>query len=658
MHRLRSTALTRAALSAAASTSSASASGHATLLPLALQAHAASAVSAQAKRAMSAGSKRNKGMPERKAGGVKLPDADQSDRPGRRRYKSLSEQDAADADEERMDALSGEGYTVGERRAAQAEYEKHGPMDAEGTQEERELVNRTRYEFAQHMAEREPLRAGEQSWREKQLLRAGIPQQADYKAVRTAKLLDAEKDGKLRSSANSRNPVLVRTRAHLNPADLPPSFDHFNVPALSAAEVDAKQKALHASYWSKYAAWKEARPEEYKRWMTRLEKRDQEKDYHWMQAQLKASAGKGAKAQKQVADTLEQLQAQAVQELLPAKHRAAFEEAAAADPDLQAAVAKLGQEEVLRRWSAYQVFLDAEISSQQRSALHETKRVRGVAREVALSAEDAVFTLNDPKLNLTLEQRKNIYRTLLGAKRNVQAVPYWTDPDPSMEGEHDWKMADAFVKPPLLPPMSHLREYATRTDTKANFSSLHRFLHYERLRQTIAFLREQKKRVVRERVRATRDLDGYFQTLLASKPREWAHIQQTYPFLSDALLQGAQSLYLAPWAQKDQQDFLTALHRNVLLIGKLLDSHFSRRNRNASWILSYPRNPRDNPDEVLRAMKPSEVRRMEAQLLGNQLMEALEKEPQLAEELEASLEKGAGRAKAADVAAAEASQQA
>jgi urease accessory protein UreF len=71
----------------------------------------------------------------------------------------------------------------------------------------------------------------------------------------------------------------------------------------------------------------------------------------------------------------------------------------------------------------------------------------------------------------------------------------------------------------------------------------------------------------------------------------------------------------------------------------LPDSHFSRRNRNASWILSYPRNPRDNPDEILRAMKPSEVRRMEAEVLGNQLMEALEKEPELADKLEAAVDK-------------------
>jgi hypothetical protein len=515
---------------------------------------------------------------ERKAGGIKLPDADQSDRNGKRRFKSLHEQDRADEDTERADALSGEGLSVNERRAAMAAYDKHGPDDAEGTPEERELVQRTRFEFAQHMAEREPLRPGEQSWREKQLLRSGIPQQADFKAVRTAKLLEAEKAGKLRSSANPRNPVLIRTRAHLNPADLPPSFDHFNVPSLSAAEVDAKQKALHASYWSKYAAWKEARPEEYKRWTQRLEKRDAERDYNWTQAQLKAAARKNKKGEKQVAETLEKLQAQAVQELLPNKHRAAFEAAAAADPELQAAVAQLGQEEVLRRWSAYQVFLDAEIAAETRANKFESARVDAVTRDVALSAEDAVFTLNDPKLNLTLDQRKRIYRTLLGAKRNVAEVPFWTDPDPSMEGEHDWKMADAFVKPPLLPPMTHLREYAGRTDTPSNFSSLHRFLHYERLRQTIAFLREQKKRVARERVRATRDLDGYFQQLLASKPKEFEHIQKAYPFLSDALLQGAQSLYLAPWAQKDQQDFLTALHRNVLLIGKLLGTHHPHTN--------------------------------------------------------------------------------
>jgi len=245
-----------------------------------------------------------------------------------------------------------------------------------------------------------------------------------------------------------------------------------------------------------------------------------------------------------------------------------------------------------------------------------------------------VFTLNDPKLNLTLEQRKRIYRTLLGAKRNTAAVPFWTDPDPAMEGEHDWKMADAFVKPPLLPPMSHLRSYATRTDTAGNFSSLHRFLHYERLRQTIAFLREHKKKVVREQVRAIRDVPGHFSDLLASKPEAWAHCQEAYPFLSDALLQGFASLHLSPWTHKEQQDFLSSLHRNVLLISRLLDAHFKRRNRNASWILSYPLNRRDNPDEVLKKMSLRNARRVEAQTIGQQLMTALQQEPELAEKLE------------------------
>ncbi len=99
-------------------------------------------------------------------------------------------------------------------------------------------------------------------------------------------------------------------------------------------------------------------------------------------------------------------------------------------PQLQAAVKELGKEEVLRRWSAYQVFLEAEISSEQRAATFESRRAKQVSREVSLSEEDAVFTLNDPKLNLSIEQRKKIYRTLLGAKRKTEAVPFWTDPDP------------------------------------------------------------------------------------------------------------------------------------------------------------------------------------------------------------------------------------
>ena len=200
-------------------------------------------------------------------------------------------------------------------------------------------------------------------------------------------------------------------------------------------------------------------------------------------------------------------------------------------------------------------------------------------------------------------------------------------------------MADAFIKPPILPPLHLLRAYSARQDTDSNFSSLHKFLHFERLRQTITFLKESKKKAAREKVRATRDVAAHLDSVIANSPR-WPHIAKTYPFLSDALYNGLRGLHLAPWAQKDQVDFLDALHRQVVLIARLLDSHFSRRNRNASWILSYPRNARDNPDEVLRSMTVRDVRKMEAEVLAQQLMQQLTDQPEMVEQLEAAMDSG------------------
>jgi len=140
-----------------------------------------------------------------------------------------------------------------------------------------------------------------------------------------------------------------------------------------------------------------------------------------------------------VEQEVEALHERAVGELLPSKHREAFASALAADPALQEAVASLGQEEVLRRWGAYQVFLDAELTSQDKHAAAEQARLKTIQRNIALDAEDPVRTLNDPALNLTLEQRKKIYRTLLGAKKKTQEVPFWTDPDPRYETKPFWR---------------------------------------------------------------------------------------------------------------------------------------------------------------------------------------------------------------------------
>jgi hypothetical protein len=54
--------------------------------------------------------------------------------------------------------------------------------------------------------------------------------------------------------------------------------------------------------------------------------------------------------------------------------------------------------------------------------------------------------------------------------------------------------------------------------------------------------------------------------------------------------------------------------------------HFSRRNRNAAWILPFPNNPRRNPDDVLRPMTRTQVKRMEAELLAGQMMQVLEEQ--------------------------------
>lgn len=56
----------------------------------------------------------------------------------------------------------------------------------------------------------------------------------------------------------------------------------------------------------------------------------------------------------------------------------------------------------------------------------------------------------------------------------------------------------------------------------------------------------------------------------------------------------------------------------------LTDRHFSRRNRNAAWILTYPRSRRPNIDEPLRPMSQREMQAMEAEVLAQQMMQELE----------------------------------
>lgn len=482
-----------------------------------------------------------------------LPGEDQVEVDGESRYKSRKQSERDEAVRERAtggasEPIDSKPYS-GSNGAGAADPDSMSNSDfMNGSEEDHAILARMK------KIDREELRPGEQSWRERQLTKAGIRQPASFRLKKKDEL--RMKQTPIGSAKY--NPVLVRTREHINSSDLPPSFDHFKVPPLSADEIDQKQKDLHATYWNKYAAWKDARPEEYQRWLARLEKREEEQSFHWQQSQLPPK--------KRLAALKNQMDSK----LLPEKNRNDFEEALKNDSTLKDAVEKLGRNEVLRRWSAYQVFLDAEIAAEtrERNVMHSAKKK--IQRDQALNAEDAITTLNDPNLNLNVTQKKKLYHLMLGAKTRVNEVPFWTDPDPRFEGEHDWKMADAFIKPPLLPPLHLLREYSARPEVNSNFSSLHKFLHFERLRQTVQFLREHKKKVVRDGKRLLEFNPSTYVETLISDTKDWSKITQDYPFLSDILLSGAQNLYRSPWPHADQKAFLTALHKNLLTIAQLL----------------------------------------------------------------------------------------
>jgi len=221
MHRVRLSGLTLAARSAAAAPLCAP-------LPTAV---AASCVSVQPRRCMSAGSRRDnkKGIPERRAGGITLPGEGYKDVHGKKRYKSAREMDRDSKREDRADMYTGAGQSTADKRAAHKEYQDEQKRlqeeyeEVHGSVEDRRAVESVRREFAQHQSEREPLRRGEQSWREQQLLRAGIPQQADFKAERIEKLTKADERGVLRSSANPQNPSVCSMRIHVR---------HFPAPLL------------------------------------------------------------------------------------------------------------------------------------------------------------------------------------------------------------------------------------------------------------------------------------------------------------------------------------------------------------------------------------------------------------------------------------------
>jgi hypothetical protein len=487
---------------------------------------------------------------------MKLPDDDHTlDSKGRERYKSARQTEAEEAAEEARELreqrqADGEVNEKGER-LIDTPYGKRTEEEFEhGSKEDQEAARELR-----GMLAREPLREGEQLFRERTFQKSGIkaPTQMRQK-IRE----DLKTKPRAKSSATKHNPVLIRTRAHLDSIDLPAAFDHFKVPALTAHEVDEKTKALHATYWERYEGWKEARPEEYARWLERLKQREKEQEYHWQRSQ-----GVSDRALKGISQ-------QSVRTMLPEKHRESFLAAMSTDSALKDAVEKLGEDEVLRRWSAYQVFLDAEIAATDESRTVERKTMLKLSKDRALNAEDTLETINNPDLSLNLPQKKKLYHMLTAAKRRVAEEPFWTDPDPRFEGEHDWKMADAFLKPPLLPPLHLLKHYPARPSVNSNFSSLHKFLHFERLRQTMHFVREEKKKMTRIRKRAYQSTEPLLASLLEKTPKEWSHIQKAYPFLSDALLKGVANLYRAPWAPSDKMDFVKALHRNVLIVARLL----------------------------------------------------------------------------------------
>lgn len=189
-------------------------------------------------------------------------------------------------------------------------------------------------------------------------------------------------------------------------------------------------------------------------------------------------------------------------------------------------------------------------------------------RKMQLAEADPLAAIADNP-SLTVDQRKHIYYTLLKARISTEKEPFWLSADPKKEGEHDWKQADAFVRPGVLPPPNMLRDYSYLTRMNARFSSLHRFLHFERLRQTMYAVKEQKKKIVREKMKGHSDYAALLQGLL-SQTTEWKHIKEAYPFLSDILLSAPQHLHLSPWPDREKRDFVAALHKNVVFIASLL----------------------------------------------------------------------------------------
>jgi hypothetical protein len=134
-----------------------------------------------------------------------------------------------------------------------------------------------------------------------------------------------------------------------------------------------------------------------------------------------------------------------------------------------------------------------------------------------------------------------------------------------------------------------------------NYSNLHRFLHWERLRQTVYFLREHKKEIVRARIRKPLDVISYAQSLITSN-KSWRKIKEKYSYLTDAYYLAVQNMHLCVWAPREQKEFITAMMRQIVKMSSRLDAYQIQGMRQQQNVYSFPLIPKENNDDVLKKL--------------------------------------------------------
>lgn len=365
----------------------------------------------------------------------------------------------------------------------------------------------------------------------------------------------------------------------------------------SALDSVLEQQRLKDSLLNNYVAWKDQHPEEHDIFVKHLADRNKQVDAAMQAANAKIdfmekNPGKKVPDTRSPADKL--------------KLTAEQYQALNADPELSNLLHTLKEDvlqhtlkEIAKATAAANTNFASEIAPPSIEEHYEV----GFEKAQREAGIDGDATRVQRTLDPTT--KKQIFNQSFAAHKldldKRMAVPL----DPQLEKPLDWIMADAFVKPPVLPACRHLNATSA--------SPLHRALHVERLRQTIFFLREERRRLVRERADEPVDLQAHVRYLKESNPQHWAIVETGHPVLAAAFENGFGAVHYGNFSFQAKKEFITDLFKHVCGAANTLFSIACSKDKGKSLLIPFPRPPRDNKDEVFRKFTHSELIKLASQ---------------------------------------------